>query len=132
MTAGLCDCAMQVGVAICERYGQTGELARKFGRSSIDIPAMPDITDAQWCLPFRRQQAAAPGPVSPMAIGATKPQAITESTRLATIRRILLQNASTSPAYMTNALRDPISELFDRANPPTPDLYRVRNNRGIA
>jgi hypothetical protein len=91
---------------------------------------MPDIPDAQWCLPFRRQQAGASGPVTPMAIGAAKLQAITESTRLATIRRILLQNASTSPACVTNAVRDPISELFDGANPPTPDLYRVSNNRG--
>lgn len=52
---------------------------------------MPDIPDMQWCFPFRRQQAGASFPVSAKAIGATKLQVITESTRLATIRRILLR-----------------------------------------
>jgi hypothetical protein len=49
------------------------------------MPVMPDM---QWCFPFRRQQAGVSFPVSAKAIGATKLQAITESTRLATIRRI--------------------------------------------
>ena len=111
MTEGLFGGAMQVGMAIRERYGQTGELARKLGKSSIDTPAMPDIPDAQRCFPFRRQQAAASGPVTPMAIGATKLQAITESTRLATIRRILLQDATISRAFVTNAQRDLIKCL---------------------
>ena len=52
---------------------------------------MPDIPDMQWCFPFRRQQAGASIPVSAMAIGATKLQAITESTRLATNRRIVFR-----------------------------------------
>ena len=49
---------------------------------------MPDILDMQWCFPFRRQQAGTSLPVTAKAIGATKLQTITESTRLATIRRI--------------------------------------------
>jgi len=49
---------------------------------------MPDMPDMQWCFPFRRQQAGVSFPVSANAIGATKLQAITESTRLATIRRM--------------------------------------------
>jgi hypothetical protein len=52
---------------------------------------MPDIPDMQWCFPFRRQQAGTSFPVSAMAIGAMKLQAITESTRLATIRRIVFR-----------------------------------------
>ena len=83
---------------------------------------MPDIPEAQWCLPFRRQQAAASGPVTPVAIGATKLQAITENTRLATTRRILLQDASISLAYVTTALRDlirflPCRVLLDEESP---------------
>jgi hypothetical protein len=88
-TARLWGRATQVGVAICERYGQSDELARRLGRSSLDIPAMPDIPIMQWCVPFRRQQAGVALPVIPKAIGAMQLQAITESTRLARIRRIL-------------------------------------------
>ena len=50
---------------------------------------MPVIPVMQRCFPFRRQQAGLSFPVSAKAIGAMKVQAITESTRLATIRRIL-------------------------------------------
>jgi len=50
---------------------------------------MTDLPVMQWCFPFRRQQAGLSFPVSAKAIGATKLQAITESTRLATIRRIV-------------------------------------------
>jgi hypothetical protein len=51
---------------------------------------MPDIPDMQWCFPFRRQQAGTSLPVSAEASGATKQQAITESTILATTRRIII------------------------------------------
>jgi hypothetical protein len=80
--------ARPVGAAICERKGQSEDLARKPGSPSPDVAAMPDIPDMQWCFPFRRQQAGASFPVSTKAMGATKLQAITESTRLATSRRI--------------------------------------------
>jgi len=49
---------------------------------------MPDM---QWCFPFRRQQAGVSFPVSPKAIGATKLEAISASTRLATNRRIVFR-----------------------------------------
>jgi hypothetical protein len=73
------------------------------GRSSVDITAVPDIPEAQWCLPFRRQQAAVSVPVSAEANGARRLQAMTESTRLATIRRIISMNASTSRGDVTIA-----------------------------
>ena len=60
------------------------------GSSSPDSDAMPDMPDMQWCFPFRRQQAGVSFPVSARAIGATKLQAISESTRLATRRRIII------------------------------------------
>src|SRR6266478_1866540 len=88
-SAGLRGCATPVGEVSCERYGQSADLARKLGRSSVDSPAMPPAPDVQWCFPFRRQQAGVAVPVIPEAIGATKLHAITESTRLATIFRIL-------------------------------------------
>jgi hypothetical protein len=56
---------------------------------------MPDIPDIQWCLPSRRQHAGVSLPAAAKAIGATKLQAITASTRLATIRRILIPDGST-------------------------------------
>jgi hypothetical protein len=65
-------------------------LARKLGTPSLEIAAMPDIPDMQWCFPFRRQQAGTSFPVSVNDMGAAKLQAITASTRLATIRRITI------------------------------------------
>jgi hypothetical protein len=88
-SVGLWASAAPVGTAVCERYGQSAGLARKLGSPSAGIAVVPDIPDMQWCFPFRRQQAGVSLPVTATAIGAMKLQAITESTRLATIRRIL-------------------------------------------
>jgi hypothetical protein len=55
----------------------------------------------QWCLPFRRQHAEGAVPAIPKANGARKLQTATESTKLATVRRIFL-HANTSPPYLTN------------------------------
>src|SRR6267143_3050907 len=100
-TAGACGCAMSLRVAICERYGQSEELARRSGRSSVDIPDKPGVPDMQWCLPFRRQHAEGAVPVIPKANGARKLQTVTESTKRATVRRISL-HANTSQPYVTN------------------------------
>jgi hypothetical protein len=88
--AGTCGRAMSLRVAICERYGQSEGLARRPGRSSIDIPDMPEVPDMQRCLPFRRQHAEGAVPVIPKASGARKLQTATESTKPATLRRISL------------------------------------------
>ena len=57
----------------------------------------------QWCFPFRRQQEGASAPVAAKAIGANKLKAITESTRLATRRRMLSVKANTSLVAVTNS-----------------------------
>ena len=75
-TAGACGCAMSLRVAICERYGQSEELAPRPGRSSVDIADMPEVPDMQWCLPFRRQHAEGAVPVIPKANGARKLQTL--------------------------------------------------------
>jgi hypothetical protein len=62
---------------------------------------MPDIPDIQWCLPSRRQHTGVPLFAAAKAIGATKLQAITASTRLATKRRILMCDGSTSQPTVT-------------------------------
>ena len=50
-------CPADAGVALRERCGQPGAVARSPGVSGIpDIPAMSDIPDWQWCFPSRRQQ----------------------------------------------------------------------------
>jgi hypothetical protein len=100
-TAGTCGRAMSLRVAICERYGQSEESARRPGRSSVDIPDMSEVPDMQWCLPFRRQHAEGAVPVIPKANGARKLQTATESTKRATLRRISL-HANTSQPYVTN------------------------------
>jgi len=100
-TAGACGCAVSLRVAICGRYGQSEELARRPGRSSVEIPDMPEVPDMQWCLPFRRQHAEGAVPVIPKANGASKLQTVTESTKRATVRRISL-HPNTSQPYVTN------------------------------
>lgn len=69
----------------------------------MDTATVPDVPDMQWCFPFRRQQEGTPAPVAAKAVGANKLKAITESTRLATKRRMLSVNASTSLAAVTNS-----------------------------
>ena len=100
-TAGTRGLAMSLRVAICERYGQSEELARRPERLSVDIPDMPEVPDMQWCLPFRRQHAEGAVPVIPKANGAKKLQSVIESTKRATVRRISL-HANTSQPYVTN------------------------------
>lgn len=65
----------------------------------------------QWCFPFRRQHDGVAVPVTAKANGARKLQAVTEITRLATIRRICV-HASMSQPYMTNAPRPPGAGLL--------------------
>lgn len=89
-TLELCFCATLVGVAVCEPYGQTEDLARAAGTSSLEIDSTSDLPDMQRCFPLRRQQAAASFPVSARAIGAAKLQAISERMRLETIRRMII------------------------------------------
>ena len=95
--AGTCGCAMSLRVAICERYGQSAELARRPGRSSVDIPDTPEVPGMQWCLPFRRQHAEGAVPVIPKANGARKLQSVTESTKRVTVRRISLHANTSQP-----------------------------------
>lgn len=71
-----------------ERYGQSEDVARKLGVPSSKA-AMPDIS-AQWCFPFRRQQAGVVFPVAAKASGAREPHATIQSTRLATNRRMAI------------------------------------------
>jgi hypothetical protein len=56
---------------------------------------MPDIPDIQWCSPSRRQHAGVSLLAAAKAIGATRLQAMTASTRLATKRRMLIPDGST-------------------------------------
>ena len=98
-----CGRPRPVGVAVCQREGHTEEFARKPGRLSVDTATVSEIPDMQWCFPFRRQQEGAPAPVAAKAIGANQLKAITESTRLATKRRMLSVNANTSLAAVTNS-----------------------------
>ncbi len=88
----VCGAAVPVGVAFCARYGQSEGRERKLGTPPADIAAMPDIPDIwQWCFPLRRQQAGTSLPVNAKAIGATKLQAITASTKLVTRRRMRIR-----------------------------------------
>jgi hypothetical protein len=96
-TAGTCGCAISLRVAICERYGQAEKLARRPGRSSLDIPHVPEVPDMQWCLPFRRQHAEGAVPVAAKANGARKLQTVMESTKRATVRRISLHAITSQP-----------------------------------
>ncbi len=77
-------------------YRQSEELARRPGRSSVDIDDMPEVPDMQWCLRFRRQHAEGAVLVIPKANGARKLQTV-ESTKPATVRRISLHADIHSP-----------------------------------
>lgn len=93
-----------MGVPIWERYGQSEELRRKLGRSSADIPAIPDVPDVQWCFPLRRQQADvavsvnSPGNWSHEAPGHYREHETSDEPP------DIIRAASTSPAYVTNEL----------------------------
>jgi hypothetical protein len=64
---------------------------RKLASPSSDA-AMPDIP-MQWCFPFRRQHADAAFPVAAKTNGASEPHATTESTKLATNRRMVIRGS---------------------------------------
>jgi hypothetical protein len=82
-------CAKLVGAAICDRNGQSGGLARKLGVSSLASHA--GMSPAQWWFPFLRQHAGVEFPVAAKASGPRQPHATTESTKLATSRRMVIR-----------------------------------------